>query len=424
MEPQNIFSPIIKRRAAAKLGSWLMEYEIDQNEATLLATEIINRVLAERIKSTSGEVASVYFNDAIKVETLVSRGMIIADTLNQEKNLATLLDELLKKEPKEDKEYQQLVLGHYQRNGVYAYLCPIEIDGNKIVRGDFYNGEPLDEGNNKERYYRKKYSKVFFNLGQFADGLYEYKESGGERRVNVGYLKIEDGQIIDEWSDDKEMIESLYPLPELPELEGSYSQVNWAESIRAKAIREGYPIEKVRLILNAKIWIDSRDNLPSILSGEIPDLSSLPELEGSPKQIAWANDIREKAVAEGFPLEKAWQIIEAKTWIDNRNNLDKLSYKIENLLPGKFNLNEREALYIIHALESPLAEHYDFFGALNSYQDSQEDLSNEEFGILIAKLTCLAGSSIEELQQRIQNFYMDGGVEENVTKRLRYQRII
>ena len=72
----------------------------------------------------------------------------------------------------------------------------------------------------------------------------------------------------------------------------------------------------------------------------------LPELEGSEKQIAWAESIREKAVAEIFELQESnLEIIQcvleaydpiltqSKWWIDNRTTIDNsLRAKGRNLI--------------------------------------------------------------------------------------------
>lgn len=51
--------------------------------------------------------------------------------------------------------------------------------------------------------------------------------------------------------------------------------------------------------------------------------AGLPVLAGSPKQIAWASDIRERALRLLPPerTEKLRPEISAKWWIDNRNSL-------------------------------------------------------------------------------------------------------
>lgn len=75
----------------------------------------------------------------------------------------------------------------------------------------------------------------------------------------------------------------------------------------------------------------------------------LPELEGSEKQIAWAESIREKAIAKIFKAQKPTELemiqcvleaydpilTQSKWWIDNRANIDSiLQSKLKNLVVG------------------------------------------------------------------------------------------
>jgi hypothetical protein len=154
-------------------------------------------------------------------------------------------------------ESQKLQLTHYKRKGIYAYLCPLTINGSAIERGEFYNGQPLEEGDNKERFYRGKAATVEIDLGKFADGLYEYKEAVGHKERR-GYLQVQSGKIEKEWETQQEMLDEINPVPELPALEGSAKQVSWAESIREKAVRNGFPVEKAAKVTSAKTWIDNR----------------------------------------------------------------------------------------------------------------------------------------------------------------------
>lgn len=154
-------------------------------------------------------------------------------------------------------ETQKLQLTNYKRKGIYAYLCPLTINGSNIERGDFHNGNPVDEGDNKERYYRGKPATVEIDLSKFEDGLYEYKEAVGHKERR-GYLRVEAGRIAKEWDSQQEMMDEASPVPELPELEGTPRQVDWAESIREKAIRNGFPVEKAAKVISAKLWIENR----------------------------------------------------------------------------------------------------------------------------------------------------------------------
>lgn len=151
----------------------------------------------------------------------------------------------------------KLKLTHYGRKGIYAYLCPLTIKGNKIERGHFHNADPIDEGDNKQRFYQGKSANVEFDLSKFENGFLVLKEANGHKERR-GYLKIEAGSISDEWETQQEMLVAEFPVPELPELEGTPKQVDWANSIREKAIRAGYQVEKAVKVTSAKVWIDNR----------------------------------------------------------------------------------------------------------------------------------------------------------------------
>ena len=156
-------------------------------------------------------------------------------------------------------ESEKLQLTKYKRKGIYAYLCPVVLKGSTIERGAFFNGEPIEEGDNKERYYSGKSSKVYFDLGRFDDGLYEYKEAN-DHKARRGYLQIQSFQIESEWNDLQEMLAAIAPLPaELPQLEGTPRQIAWAESIREKAVRGGFRVEKAAKVTAAKLWIENRE---------------------------------------------------------------------------------------------------------------------------------------------------------------------
>lgn len=79
------------------------------------------------------------------------------------------------------------------------------------------------------------------------------------------------------------------------------------------------------------------DNLPDAerhedyLNGKleqwVTDGVALPELEGTPKQVAWATDIRSTAIKGGLDTRKAAQIRLAKSWIENRHKLAEYGVK-------------------------------------------------------------------------------------------------
>lgn len=125
-------------------------------------------------------------------------------------------------------------------------------------------GTPVGE-ENRQRAYRKKSHVVKVRVDNLADGIYRFVEAAGEyaNKVEKGWLKIINGVIVEQ-----------------------------------------------------------SNNLPSLVVGE--DAESLPELEGSERQIPWAMSIREKAIAKlklaGKSIPRSFYTqISAKAWIDNRD---------------------------------------------------------------------------------------------------------
>lgn len=127
-------------------------------------------------------------------------------------------------------------------------------------------GTPIDE-ENQQRAHRSKSHVVKVRIDNLADGIYRFVEAAGQyaNKVEKGWLKIINGVIIEQ-----------------------------------------------------------SDTLPSLVVGS--DAESLPELEGSEKQIPWAMSIREKAIAKLKLAGKAipdWFYTEtsAKKYIDNRDKI-------------------------------------------------------------------------------------------------------
>lgn len=157
-----------------------------------------------------------------------------------------------------------LQLTNYKRKAIYAYLCPVSVVAGQIQRGQFCNGKPVEDGENENRYFCGKSATVEFDLSKFEDGVYEWKEAVGHKS-STGFIRVVDGDIISEWETSQELIASevaqvlLNQSVELPPLEGSERQIVWAEQIRQKAIAQGYSAEKAAKVVSAKKWIDNRD---------------------------------------------------------------------------------------------------------------------------------------------------------------------
>lgn len=97
-------------------------------------------------------------------------------------------------------------------------------------------GTPVDE-ENQQRAYRKKSHVVKVRIDNLADGIYRFVEAVGQyaHRIEKGWLKIINGQIVEQ-SDTLPSLVVGSDAESLPELEGSDKQISWAISIREKAI--------------------------------------------------------------------------------------------------------------------------------------------------------------------------------------------
>jgi len=162
-------------------------------------------------------------------------------------------------EPKTEPKYIELNSNHSK--GINAYLVQ---EGSGYQHNDY--GTPIDD-ENQQRAYRKKSHVVKVRIDNLADGIYRFVEAAGQyaHKIEKGWLKIINGQIVQQ-SDTLPSLVVGTDAESLPELEGSDKQIDWAFSIREKAIAklklQQKPIpdwfftEK-----SAKIWIDKRDEI-------------------------------------------------------------------------------------------------------------------------------------------------------------------
>lgn len=97
-------------------------------------------------------------------------------------------------------------------------------------------GTPIDD-ENQQRAYRSKSHTVRVRIDNLSDGIYRFVEAGGStgKKVIKGWLKIVSGEIIEE-SDNLAFLIVSDDAASLPELEGSQKQIAWAVQIREKAI--------------------------------------------------------------------------------------------------------------------------------------------------------------------------------------------
>ena len=93
-KPQNQFSDSVKSKAITKIQDWLKDFELSGYSARLLATELIDRAIKDKIQRTAPTAAEVWHNDPSKIESLVMSAMRIANTLDEAEELDKLLDQL------------------------------------------------------------------------------------------------------------------------------------------------------------------------------------------------------------------------------------------------------------------------------------------------------------------------------------------
>ncbi len=158
-------------------------------------------------------------------------------------------------------------LTDYGRKGIHAYVCPIEVVKGSVVRGIFINGVGSTEADVQRL--RKGQSCAVDICIDGLNGFCEYKEANGHK-ASYGYLRIEDGAVVEEWDSKNEMVEAIAGKlagdQKLPALTGSEKQISWAETIRAKRISAlmGGSVtvlpDYVAIQTEAKWWIDNRGN--------------------------------------------------------------------------------------------------------------------------------------------------------------------
>jgi hypothetical protein len=119
----------------------------------------------------------------------------------------------------------------------------------------------------------------------------------------------------------------------LPELTGTDKQVAWAERIRKSFVASLSAADKQRLMPEiietelASWWIDHRDNIAASFAKEAKSTLALPAIQGSEKQVAWAERVRAQFVAtlsaddEEVLGETIARLDQARFWIDHRDDV-------------------------------------------------------------------------------------------------------
>lgn len=128
-----------------------------------------------------------------------------------------------------------LKLGSYRKKGINAYVVPLQ--GLQFSTNDYDFGQPLTEAD-RAAANKSGFHKVGIDLSQpkFLDSYLRYKEAIGHKS-SEGFIEVKNGEIVDSWGDDYDyVIHRAHELIELPPLQGSCKQIVWAESIRAQSI--------------------------------------------------------------------------------------------------------------------------------------------------------------------------------------------
>jgi hypothetical protein len=152
-------------------------------------------------------------------------------------------------------------LSTYRSAGVNAYL----VEEGKDHTHNMY-GKPINE-ENQQRAYRSKSHTVKVRIDNLSDGIYRFVEAGGStgKKVVKGWLKIVGGEILEE-SDNLATLIVGEDSNNLPELQGSQKQIDWAFQIREKAIAKfKQAVKEIPTILtqtvDAKWFIENRNSL-------------------------------------------------------------------------------------------------------------------------------------------------------------------
>jgi hypothetical protein len=95
LKPQNQISETAKTKSISEIQEWLNDFGVSSYGSRLLAVELIDRAISDRIAKTSPSAAEVYLNDAAKIESLTMNARRIANELDEADKLDKLLDKLV-----------------------------------------------------------------------------------------------------------------------------------------------------------------------------------------------------------------------------------------------------------------------------------------------------------------------------------------
>jgi hypothetical protein len=126
-----------------------------------------------------------------------------------------------------------LNLESYRSKSINAYLVKLYGLNFNAVEMDF--GKPLTD-RDKAAANKSKSHTVGIDLGAKLDGYYRYKEASGHR-IREGWLLIRNAEVVEEWATEEDYaIAHANAICKFPELQGTDKQVTWANQIRAKVI--------------------------------------------------------------------------------------------------------------------------------------------------------------------------------------------
>lgn len=191
-----------------------------------------------------------------------------------------------------------LELVSYRKKGIVAYLVP---SGAGIEGMDFGTPKTTDD---QEKGYRGKSHTVVIDLATKADGAYKYKEAIGHK-TDYGWIVIKGGEIDEEFDSEADLLRSMCPATDLPDLKGSEKQIAWASQIRDEFIRAvgdritdwgrgSAAYECLESVSLAKTWIDGRDKLnPQKFVDRVKKLEL--EYQTSEKELHLEDRIAEEA---------------------------------------------------------------------------------------------------------------------------------
>jgi methanogenic corrinoid protein MtbC1 len=96
LKPQNQFNDLVMKKAIEQVQKWLSEFEIENYASRLLAIELINQAITDRLKATSISAPGILLSDSAKVESLVFAAKSLADRLDKADRLEALLISAIK----------------------------------------------------------------------------------------------------------------------------------------------------------------------------------------------------------------------------------------------------------------------------------------------------------------------------------------